>query len=166
VYSLTQVEGGSTKEVKAKMDLTKNYYTMLGVLPSAELVVIRAAFRALALRYDPDTWTGDRATAETRMRDLNEAYAVLSNADSRREYDLKRRKGAFEEYDSDDPAYDANSDSDWVVALNYFPDLTTFEAKLKKISFRLAFAFRATLLETKNFDQPISPLVPACVEKV
>src|SRR5262245_36937204 len=109
------------------MDLTKNYYTMLGVLPSAELVVIRAAFRALALRYHPDTWTGDRATAETRMRDLNEAYEVLSSADSRREYDLKRRKTAFEEYDSDDPIYDADSDSDWAVALDYFPDLATLE---------------------------------------
>jgi hypothetical protein len=78
---------------------------------------------------------------------------VLSNADSRREYDLKRRKSAFEEYDSDDPICDADSDSNWTVALNYFPDLATFEARLKKISFRLAFSFRATLLETKNFDQ-------------
>jgi curved DNA-binding protein CbpA len=135
------------------MDPTKNYYAILGVLPSAELVVIRAAFRALALRYHPDTWTGDKATAERRMRDLNEAYEVLSNADSRREYDLKRRKGAFEEYDSDDPIYDAGSGSDWAVAVNYFPDLATLEAKLRTTSFRLAFAFRATLLETKNFDQ-------------
>jgi curved DNA-binding protein CbpA len=71
------------------MDPSKNYYAILGVLPTAEPVV---AFRALALRYHPDTWAGDKAAADSKMRELNEAYGVLSNEASRRDYDSKRRK--------------------------------------------------------------------------
>ena len=77
----------------------------------------------------------------------------ISNEASRRDYDAKRRKSAFEEYDNDDDNDEAATDSDWSVALEYFPDLGTLEARLRATSSRLAFAFRATLLETKNFGQ-------------
>ena len=63
-----------------RSDRAKDYYSILGVSPTAELVVIRAAYRALALRYHPDTWGGDKTYAENLMRELNEAYEVLSNA--------------------------------------------------------------------------------------
>jgi hypothetical protein len=73
----------------------KDYYALLGVSPSAELVVIRAAYRALALKYHPDTWTGEPSLAERFMRELNEAYQVLSNEESRQKYDeLRQRHGA------------------------------------------------------------------------
>jgi curved DNA-binding protein CbpA len=69
------------------MNPSKDYYAVLGVLPDAELIVIRAAFRALANRYHPDKWPGDRLTAETRMRELNEAHEILSNEGKRAGYD-------------------------------------------------------------------------------
>jgi curved DNA-binding protein CbpA len=69
------------------MNQSKNYYAVLGVLPSAEPIVIRAAYRAMALKYHPDTWVGDRRTAEGQIRDLNEAYEILSNEEKRRLYD-------------------------------------------------------------------------------
>ena len=81
------------------MDELKNYYAILGVLPSAEPVVIRAAYRALALKYHPDTWVGDWAHVEWKMRELNEAYGVLSNESTRKNYDKTRQNGGFEEYE-------------------------------------------------------------------
>ncbi len=142
------------------MDGSKNYYAILGVLPSAEPVVIRAAYRALALRYHPDTWVGDQTHAERKMRELNEAYEVLSNEASRRQYDGSRQKRGFEEYEFEndqtqeafkDSAY-ANS-SDWAVAVEYFPALATLYSRLRATSARLAFAFQATMLERKQFER-------------
>jgi curved DNA-binding protein CbpA len=71
------------------MDKTKNYYRILGVLPTAELIVIKAAYRALAMKYHPDQWTGDRATAERKIREINEAFEVLSNERVRSNHSLK-----------------------------------------------------------------------------
>ena len=142
------------------MDYTKNYYAVLGVLPSAEIVVIRAAYRALALRYHPDTWAGEKQNAERKMREINEAYEVLSEDASRKEYDGNRQKRGFEEYefenDQTEEAFrdsaDANS-SDWVIAVEYFPELATLHAKLRATSARLAFAFQTTMLERKQFER-------------
>jgi curved DNA-binding protein CbpA len=73
------------------MDNPKNYYVLLGVLPTAEPIVIRAAYRALAMKYHPDKWTGDKATAERRMREINQAYEILSDEQSRARYDSIRQ---------------------------------------------------------------------------
>ena len=61
----------------------KDYYRVLGILPSAEDVVIRAAYRALAQRYHPDKWKGKATDVETRMKEINEAYGVLSDTKKR-----------------------------------------------------------------------------------
>lgn len=50
-----------------------DYYAILGVVPSAEDVVIRAAWKALVQRYHPDRFTGDVAKANARMAEINEA---------------------------------------------------------------------------------------------
>jgi len=74
------------------MDYSKDYYGVLGVLPTAELVVIGAAYRALAKRYHPDIWRGDPFVAESKMRELNEAYEVLSDEEKRSRYDSRRNR--------------------------------------------------------------------------
>ena len=79
------------KKSTARMDNTKNYYGTLGVLPTAEPIVIRAAYRALAMKYHPDKWTGDKATAERRMREINQAYEILSDERSRARYDRQKK---------------------------------------------------------------------------
>jgi curved DNA-binding protein CbpA len=142
------------------VDYTKNYYAVLGVLPSAEIVVIRAAYRALALRYHPDTWAGEKQRAEKKMRELNEAYAVLSNEETRKQYDGNRQKRGFEQYefenDQTDEAFRSSSDangSDWATAVEYFPELATLHEKLRATSARLAFAFQTTMLEKKQFER-------------
>jgi curved DNA-binding protein CbpA len=58
-------------------------YKVLQVDPDAEPEVIRAAYRALALRYHPDTVTG----SQERMAILNQAWEILRTASSRAAYD-------------------------------------------------------------------------------
>lgn len=67
--------------------MTKDYYRILGVLDDAEVIVIKAAYRALAQKYHPDKWTGSSNESAARMVDINEAYAVLSDAKKREQYD-------------------------------------------------------------------------------
>lgn len=70
----------------SNMDL----YSELGVTPQAEPEVIRAAYRALALRYHPDRQAG--ALAHAKMARINHAYSVLSKPETRRAYDQSLRK--------------------------------------------------------------------------
>ena len=51
--------------------MSKDYYSILGVLPSAEPAVITAAYKALSKLYHPDVYQGE--DANDRMVDINEA---------------------------------------------------------------------------------------------
>ena len=68
------------------MESAWDAYRILQVDPSAEEVVIQAAYRALARRFHPD---GDEPDAH-RMAELNRAYAILRDPASRRRHDTKR----------------------------------------------------------------------------
>ena len=57
------------------------YYEVLGVIPSAEPSVIKAAYKALVSMYHPDK--NSDPNAEILIRQINEAYEVLSNPDKR-----------------------------------------------------------------------------------
>jgi len=69
----------------------RDYYTILGVDQGADSKQIKEAFRQLALKFHPDLNQGNPEAAD-KMKWLNEAYAVLSNPDKRREYDSIRRQ--------------------------------------------------------------------------
>src|SRR3954464_14314983 len=66
-----------------------DYYAILGVSPAAEQTVVRRAYRALILKYHPDKYDGDRAEAERKSKELNEAYYVLRNPNRRKDYDAQ-----------------------------------------------------------------------------
>lgn len=140
-------------------DSKKDYYATLGVLPTAEDIVIRAAYKALAQRYHPDRFNGSKEEANTRMAEINEAYEVLSDPVRRKDYDTSRGSNTqsgepyFGEKSNDAPPSFDPLEYDWGIALKYYPDLAELEAKLSKISWRLAYSFRAHLLEVKLFDQ-------------
>ena len=70
-----------------------DYYQVLGVSTSADLKTIKAAYRRLALQYHPDAQTGD--SSDDRMKQINEAYAVLSDPEKRATYDRKRKGFVF-----------------------------------------------------------------------
>ena len=68
-----------------------NYYTILGVAPHAEDIVIRAAYRALMQRHHPDKnldAKGNSAKeASQKILAIQEAFKTLSNPDLRKSYD-------------------------------------------------------------------------------
>lgn len=69
--------------------MSKDYYQILGLNKDASQEQIKAAYRKLAFQYHPDRNKEDPAAAE-KMKELNEAYAVLSDPVKRKEYDTYR----------------------------------------------------------------------------
>jgi len=67
----------------------RTYYGELGLHPAASAIEIRRAYRALSKRYHPDTTNLPLETANAKFRQLNQAYATLSNPERRRRYDLQ-----------------------------------------------------------------------------
>jgi curved DNA-binding protein CbpA len=138
------------------MDFNADYYAILGVLPAAEEVVLRAAYKALAQRYHPDRFKGKPEEVHRKMAEINEAYAILSDPVKRKEYDSHREQvnegGNYfdEKINESPPDYDPLA-ADWQTAVSYYPDLEDMESSLAEISWRLAYAYRACLLETKSF---------------
>ena len=64
----------------------KDYYELLGVARTATDKAIKAAYRRLARKYHPDVNKGDKQ-AEEKFKEVAEAFAVLSDADKRAQYD-------------------------------------------------------------------------------
>ncbi|MEY9944140.1 DnaJ C-terminal domain-containing protein [Kitasatospora sp. GAS1066B] len=65
--------------------MARDYYEVLGVPRTADAAQIQQAFRTLARRYHPDV--NKDPAAEDRFKELNEAYSVLSDPDTRARYD-------------------------------------------------------------------------------
>jgi DnaJ-class molecular chaperone len=64
----------------------KDYYATLGVAKTASEKELKQAFRKLARKFHPDVNPNDKA-AESRFKEINEAYEVLGDATSRKKYD-------------------------------------------------------------------------------
>lgn len=64
----------------------RDYYEVLGVSKSATDAELKKAYRQVAKKYHPDTNPGDK-DAEVKFKEASEAYAVLSDAEKRRQYD-------------------------------------------------------------------------------
>ena len=141
--------------------LSIDYYEILGVHPSAEEFIIRAAYRALAHRYHLDKLGPDQSHLADRMAQINEAYEVLSDSDRRQEYDRTRQEGSAASRSTpslddlfDPPPTSASFASvDWEKACEYYPDLKEIDAELTRISWKLSWMFQSSLLESKSFEK-------------
>ena len=69
--------------------MTKDFYAVLGVAKDADSAAIKKAYRNLAKKYHPDRNPDDAAAAE-KFKEIGEAYAVLSDAKERQQYDAIR----------------------------------------------------------------------------
>ena len=77
----------------------KDYYQSLGVSKGASDEEIRKAFRKLARKYHPDV-AKNKAEAEEKFKEINEAYEVLGDPEKRKKYDTLganwNRQGGFQ----------------------------------------------------------------------
>lgn len=78
----------------------KKYYEILEVNQKASIEIIEKAYKVLARKYHPDLYEGEKKIyAEQKMRDINEAYKILSDDFLREQYDSELRKE--QEYEND-----------------------------------------------------------------
>ena len=73
------------------MATKKDYYDVLGIAKGASEDEIRKAYRTLAKKYHPDV--SSEPDAETRFKEIQEAYDTLSDADKRKSYDTYGHQG-------------------------------------------------------------------------
>ena len=77
-----------------------DYYDVLGVSKNSSKDEIKQAYRKLALKYHPDR--NKSSDAEERFKELSEAYAVLSDDEKRRVYDMYGYEGITGRYTAED----------------------------------------------------------------
>ncbi len=75
-----------------------DYYQVLGVSPDAKPGKIKQTYRDLAFKFHPDR-NHENPDVVEKMKQVNEAYAVLSNGQKRREYDTLRQQYGSSAYD-------------------------------------------------------------------
>ncbi len=78
----------------------RDYYDVLGVAKDASKDDLKSAYRRLALQYHPDR--NKDPDAEERFKEISEAYAVLSDDEKRRQYDLYGHAGIGQRYSQED----------------------------------------------------------------
>src|SRR5512136_1867250 len=79
----------------------RDYYEVLGLKKGASADEIKKAYRKLAVKYHPDKNPGDKA-AEDRFKEINEAYAVLSDPQKKAQYDQFGASGFHQRYSQED----------------------------------------------------------------
>jgi curved DNA-binding protein CbpA len=136
------------------MDLERDYYADLGVLPDVSREVIRAVYLALAKRFHPDTG-GEHADQE-KFKTINAAYEILYDEIARGEYDEGRTKHQQSSYNRDvedeEDLIDDELAGDWETAVEYYPDLEKLRMEISAISSALSVVFQGTILGNKNFE--------------
>lgn len=79
----------------------KDYYDILGVSKNASAADIKKTYRKLALKYHPDQNKGNKA-AEAKFKEISEAYAVLSDSEKKKNYDMFGAEGFQNKFSQED----------------------------------------------------------------
>jgi curved DNA-binding protein CbpA len=101
------------------LEASQNHYDLLGVRPSASIEEIRRRYKFLVIAFHPDRFVRTpehHALAELRIKQVNEAYRVLSDPQARAQYDLLRLAAA-----GNQPAagYQASAAAPWLAQMQH-----------------------------------------------
>ena len=106
----------------------KNYYEILGVTRKTPIQEIKLNYRHLAKLYHPDT--NKSPEAEEKFKDVNEAYATLTNEEKRKKYDRQVARLGYGFTDSNSSL--SNVKYEFKSGMNAFNDLLTTILGFKK----------------------------------
>src|SRR2546429_4247554 len=117
-----------------------DYYALLGVPVDASSDQIKSAYRKLVKRYHPDVYRFDdlatRRKVGLMMRQINEAYAVLSDSKQRQSYDQEYvtspiSSPASNASTDNETEFGAGSASDWpgILVQRFFDQIDTFQRR-------------------------------------
>lgn len=106
----------------------KNYYEILNVTRKSSIQDIKLSYRKLAKKYHPDT--NKSVEAETMFKDVNEAYATLTNEEKRKKYDRQVAKLGYG-FDENDSSL-SNVKYEFKSGVNVINDLFTTILGFKK----------------------------------
>jgi curved DNA-binding protein len=79
----------------------KDYYKILEVEKSASTEEIKKAYRKMAMKYHPDRNDSNKISEE-KFKEISEAYAVLSDPEKKKQYDMFGAEGFQQRYSQDD----------------------------------------------------------------
>lgn len=132
----------------------RTLYSVLGVAPEAPDAVIKAAYRALAKQYHPDS-SGSDQSAE--FVELQSAYEILSDPSLRAAYD--QQIGLQEDGDSyqdvsEETTAPINPDETWAYRRELYPNIDSIYSDLARYSLPLANHFRLGIIDGDFGDDP------------
>lgn len=130
---------------------TRTYYDVLGVSPETPAVVLKAAFRALAKEYHPDS-SAEAAADPDRFIELQDAYAVLSDPAARSAYDNALRQ-ALEAGEPGDAVEDHVDSQVSVPTSQESPALQSVHARFMLYSEELAGGFREAVRSGRSEEE-------------
>ena len=136
------------------MNAEKDYYAILGVLPSIEAGALAAVYRALLKKYHPDVYAGDKQDADRISKQINEAFDVVGNPRRRSEYDKRRsrRQRQSDDYEGESSKAEGNRDTDeglrisWAYIVRYYP-----EAEQCRLNLAILSASRTPSASTADY---------------
>lgn len=138
------------------MDINKDYYAILGVLPGIDEVALKAVYTALMKKFHPDTTKLNRKDAEEKAKEINEAYAVLSDPVKRADYDKARAETnrKYGDYRDDQTSSAAGFDDsqlirDWEIVIEHYPECEKYRKYLYGLSSTVAKIFQIMIVSNK-----------------